>query len=345
MPALAWFGRGANTSGSGSGLTGSQSLTTALLPGVPGSSDTCQVQSGSLYAVYQVTSLAVTSTGARRITQHEIAKSVLKLNLPGAMTFDGATPTYLPTSSSGFAISGIQPVPPDPNACLSGSNVPALAAVDAAGAAYLTNVITAPSQPRSTNYTGTDCNVSAIPCVANEGAQMAASSPDLTTIAGLKQLVSTVDSNADQRVTGANQVSNWGTATDPQIIIVRGNVTIPSGYGILVVTGTATFDGASNWNGAVLVIGDGILKKSGGGGGNTQGGMLVANINCQEEAQSPQGTRATCTPLPSTQLTPGPPYIDWDGGGSANITYNSCSLNNAGTRPLFRLISFRELTY
>ena len=33
------------------------------------------------------------------------------------------------------------------------------------------------------------------------------------------------------------------------------------------------------WNGLVLVVGDGVVTKSGGGGGTTNGALLIANIN------------------------------------------------------------------
>ena len=77
-------------------------------------------------------------------------------------------------------------------------------------------------------------------------------------------------------VTGpASSLSNYGTASAPQIVYVNGDLTLTgnkTGYGILVVTGTLTVKGTVQWNGLVLVVGQGNLQMD---GTNTFTGAVV----------------------------------------------------------------------
>jgi len=52
-----------------------------------------------------------------------------------------------------------------------------------------------------------------------------------------------------------------------------------TGSGILVVTGTLTISGVMQWNGLILVIGDGSMVVNGAGNGVVYGEVFVANTH------------------------------------------------------------------
>lgn len=184
-------------------------------------------------------------------------------------------------------------------------------------------------------------------------------------------MVEGIRDQADQIVYDAADVTNWGSATSPVVVVVDNDrpknspntdpnataydgtpATIPTGYGILVIRGTAVIDGGNTWHGAVLVVGDGRLTKQGGGGGDTYGGMMVANTrwavnnNNNTKYFGDSGTNPnTGQRLPSSQTSPGPPYFDWNGGGNANIVFDSCAVNNGTRRATYGVLAYRELTY
>jgi hypothetical protein len=57
---------------------------------------------------------------------------------------------------------------------------------------------------------------------------------------------------------------------------VDGDCTLTKGAGILVVTGTLTMRGNTDFRGIILVLGKGILIRNGGGDGDIYGGITIA---------------------------------------------------------------------
>jgi hypothetical protein len=72
-------------------------------------------------------------------------------------------------------------------------------------------------------------------------------------------------------------------ATTPNglFTFVDGDVSLPSsgGKGLLVVTGTLSMSGSQAFEGLVLVLGGGVLDRSGGGNGNSLGAFVVAKFD------------------------------------------------------------------
>lgn len=70
-------------------------------------------------------------------------------------------------------------------------------------------------------------------------------------------------------------------ATDGLFTFVDGDVSLPSsgGKGLLVVTGTLYMNGSQTFDGLVLVLGGGVLDRSGGGNGTSLGAFVVARFN------------------------------------------------------------------
>lgn len=86
--------------------------------------------------------------------------------------------------------------------------------------------------------------------------------------------------NINRYYTTASQPPGYGTTSDPVLTFVDGDTDLPpgGGAGLLVVTGTLTLRGSSDFKGLILVLGDGQLLRDGGGNGNSLGSMAVARF-------------------------------------------------------------------
>ena len=95
----------------------------------------------------------------------------------------------------------------------------------------------------------------------------------------------------------------------PMFTFVDGDCTLTNGSGFLVVTGTLTMRGNTNFKGAILVLGTGVLIRNGGGDGDIYGGITVAAFN---------RTAGNFTA----------PTFNTNGGGNSTIQYDSAALKN-----------------
>jgi hypothetical protein len=113
-----------------------------------------------------------------------------------------------------------------------------------------------------------------------------------------------------------NSPSNWGNnANATGITFVDGDATFSgSGGGILIVTGKLTLHGGVDFNGLIIVTGEGGLDRRGGGNGILQGNTVIA-------------------PYKPSNLAAGflAPKYDISGGGTSDIVYNSSSVANGMT--------------
>jgi hypothetical protein len=286
----------------------------------------CQAASQTFYQVYELTALAVTPTGSRRLVQFESTTMGLP-PMPGALTFDGANPDYSNNPhSAAFSVTGN-----DAHTGCAGApvNQPAIAAFDTNSANTISGQLNRPG-----SYTGTG----GTPSVVNQSSQM---SPTLTTVDGLQALVQSITSAAGSNVYNSPAApTNLGTTANPVINVVNGDLTLgggSSGAGILVVTGTLTLSGNPSWNGIILVIGKGNVQKNGGGNGTLDGALFVANLYTDT-------SYATLIPT-GTNHAPGPPVVSWNGGGNATIQFDSCWTTKMNTSFPYKTISDRELIY
>lgn len=80
--------------------------------------------------------------------------------------------------------------------------------------------------------------------------------------------------------------------TDGLFTFVDGDVSLPSsgGKGLLVVTGTLSMNGSQTFDGLVLVLGGGVLDRSGGGNGTSLGAFVVARFNGSGDFLAPTFT-------------------------------------------------------
>lgn len=266
------------------------------------------------------------------MTQYEITQTAFP-PLPGAMIFDGPTPTYNAPNSNAFGVSGN-----DSNLGLLGNGTgcpaspgpsqPAVGGYDNTSVTTLVGDI-----PRPAKYTGSGGSPSVVNVNSNLGA--------LSTVDGLQALVNSVTAAADPaNIYNGNtsSLTNLGTGSSPVINVVNGDLTIGgglSGAGILLVTGTLTMSGNPSYTGIILVIGKGVFNKNGGGNGTMDGAILVANMN-----------NSSGTPIAlGYGNPPGSPAINWNGGGNADINYDSCAINSLSQAFPYRIVTQRELIY
>jgi Tfp pilus assembly protein PilX len=295
----------------------------------------CVAANTNYLPVYELTALAVTTSGSRRMTQYEVERTTFP-PMPGAMIFDGPNPTYGAPNSNAFGVSGTDANqgPNGGTGCGTATNEPAVGAYDNGSVTTLTGQLNRPgSYTSSTPYTAT-------PAVSNVNTQLG----PLTTVDGITNLVSSITAAAGPSNVFPNAnnstPTNMGTNAAPVINVVQGDLSLGgSGAGILLVTGTLTMSGTPSFNGLILVIGKGNVVKNGGGNGTLNGSLLVANLY----SDTPP-TYTHLIPLGSNN-PPGIPTINWNGGGNATIQYDSCWINAVTQSFPYKIVAQRELIY
>lgn len=69
-----------------------------------------------------------------------------------------------------------------------------------------------------------------------------------------------------------------GSTATPEFTFVNGNCTLDGGAGLLIVTGNLVMNGNPNFNGIILVLGNGRMERDGAGNGNILGTTYVARF-------------------------------------------------------------------
>lgn len=320
-----------------------QEIPLTLVSGGPYASCAAAQQAGQdASPVYVVTTLAVTPLGSRRVGQYEVA-SLNATAPPVALGLDGPAAVYNPVASSnntfmngtddhnGYA---------NPPGCSStGTTVPAITVGDNAGVNNITTGLAGPPD-RSAHYSG--CTNTASPCTQGTPSVVNGSSTtfsgEWSTPAQLDNMVQSLANVADVTYScgiGApcSPSGTVGTDANPQITYVNGdfNYGNASGAGVLIVTGTLSFNGNASFDGLILVIGQGAMVESGGGSGGFNGSVFLAK------------THSSTPPYPEL-TTLGTPTISWNGGGNGFIQYNSCWAKvGSGTR--YYPVATREEMY
>ena len=193
--------------------------------------------------------------------------------------------------------------------------------------------------------------VAAIPSVVDMGSDLGGTNQlsNWSTPAQLNAMASQIANAADYTYNcSINGVANagatsacsgtYGSVATPQITYINGDVTLSGGAGVLVVTGNLIISGGMQFDGLILVIGQGTMVVNGGGGTGSAiyGAVFVAQTN----------SRLSTTTPPFAQLTTGlgQPQFTWNGGGNAGIYYNSCWAN-FGNGLHYMVVASREEMY
>ena len=69
-----------------------------------------------------------------------------------------------------------------------------------------------------------------------------------------------------------------GSTATPEFTFVNGDCNLEGGAGLLIVTGNLVMNGNPNFNGIVLVLGNGYMKRDGAGNGNVLGTTYIARF-------------------------------------------------------------------
>jgi len=312
--------------------------------------------------VLEITSLAVLPNGSQKMVQYLVAS--VPITLPpflAALTLSGSQngtdPVFqAPTTNAVYAVKG------DGDQDCNGNPLPSKVAVGLYGSyqgvGNLQNAINGVKTGIPTNVNG-----------ANPQLNYTPSDPSLTpplpdvkylnafqTPSQLDAIVQTIVQNADVVLTPGSATSYTSHASDlhaatttagmslsnPVTVAVNGNLDVSDwgaggygygpGYGLLLVTGTFTYDPDTNWNGIVLVIGQGAV-------GNTQHGGYNMIIGATFVAKTRD---ASGNLLPDPNL--GGASVSFDPPMQGNgIRYSSCWIQKAQPTSSYRILSFHEI--
>lgn len=118
--------------------------------------------------------------------------------------------------------------------------------------------------------------------------------------------------------TQADVTGGFGTSSAPLTTFIDNYggaaVNLGSGYqgcGLLIVTGPLITQGNTDFEGLILVLGNGTFNRNGNGNGHIDGGIIVANFD-------PNGTGGF-----------GNPVFSVNGGGNSDVRYNSDAIRKA----------------
>ena len=275
--------------------------------------------------VYVLTALAVTPSGSRRMVQVEVGQDTFQFTAPSALTIDGSGNSFTTGTSAGFGVNGNDT--PGCGVTTTGANVPAIGVPSTTEQGTVISQIASAVNNNKKKEGQYQSGTNTTPDVLNVSSLLPTT---MQSSSSLQDLMSTIKGDVTQPVINGiktpatdSSFTSPGTAANPQIIYVNGDLTLSgnfTGYGILVVTGTFTAKGSTQWNGLVFVVGKGIYVDKGTNSYN--GAMIVAN---------------------TTGTTLGATSMDVSGGGNGGVQYSSGCIAQATTLTTYHVISMREL--
>jgi len=272
-------------------------------------------------------------------------------SFPAALTLDGNGVTFRgPSAAAAYSVTGVDPCNPPsppglPNAVPAiGYSNPAdygsiFARANLHPNSYPGFPLTNPPPPPG--YTATT------PSVANVTLRQSWQTP-----ATLDAAMQDVEKSADVVINGSatgtdiSHLAPTMSAANPMTIVVNGNLSLNgwhhAGFGLLLVTGTLTYDPDASWNGIVLVVGQGIFISANSGYGGLNGAVFVATTRDSSGYLLPPGTSlgSACFGSQSSCTGFGGGFGSTPGFG---IIYNSCSISSAQGPLTYKVLSFREI--
>jgi hypothetical protein len=262
----------------------------------------------------EITALASTGNGSQRMLQYVVAPITYNLTFPAALTLIGpAGPNAIFTGPGASLTETGTDTATASCATTSGAALPGIGVGGGADLSMITGTNISPTPP-------------------GPGATLVSLPSNLQTAGGLETLIQTIEANADKVSHAADGPQNETvlpalmSAATPMTVVVDNDLDLShwrgTGYGILLVTGTLTYNGSSTWNGLVLAIGKGQVVSTSDTGGGIYGAALIAQTR-------PAGVLGT----PS-----------WIAPGGTTISYSSCWANLVQPPIAYKILSFRELT-
>jgi hypothetical protein len=292
----------------------------------------------------EVTSLAALPDGSQKLMQYVVAPTSPNLNFVPPGSPGQSFPAALTLVGNNVQFQG----PTDPNSSFGISGNDQCGPTNAVSAIGYTNSqdlqqIESGTSPNQSSYPGAGKTT---PSVAN----IAALPPNLQTPSGLDALVQTITQGADKVLGPPPPGGPAGSfdetmlpktsAGNPATVVVNGDFDLGSGFsgfGLLVITGTFTYDADTSWNGIILVIGKGqvIASQIGNMTGKLNGAVLIAQTRDPSTGQL----------LPDPNLGPAS-YSNANSGASNGwgIYYNTCSIKNAQQPFTYKILSYHQLS-
>ena len=298
----------------------------------------------------EVTAFAYQSNTSKRIVQYvvapysaqySLASLSLTQTLAAGLTLAGNGVRYVGPDSSTWQVNGNDPT--TGRTCAT----PALPPVYAIG---ITNPsdqgpIQASASDEAASYTGA---APPPPAAATPSVGVVTLPSNLQTPSQVESIIQTISLGADVVLIpapGQTSVScsalptgsNGMSAANPMTVVVNGNLDLTNwhnvGYGLLLVTGTLTYDPDASWEGVVLVMGKGVVTGSRMGNGGFDGAMLVA--------QSRDPVSGAVLPDPNL----GASSVTFASNmGGFGIRFNSCMIQQAFSPTKYKILSFREIS-
>jgi hypothetical protein len=299
--------------------------------------------------VLEITSFAILPNGSQKLLQYLVTPSPIQLppflaalTLSGSAGSGGAT-FQAPTKNLSYVVKG------DNQDC-SGNPTPqgavhAIGVLNAADALSGSSVLNGIQPGSKTQYTGSS---SPAPDV-----QPVSFPANLQSPSQLDALAQSIAQNADAVITPSppSTPPYLGTATGADLtplgmksgnlltVVVNGNLDISNwnsdGYGLLLVTGKFTYDPDTNWNGIILVIGQGTVR-------NLQNGQFKQINGAMLVAKTRDATGTLLSDPPAGGLGGASVKFDDDMQGNG-IRYSSCWIQKAQPTASYRILSFREI--
>ncbi len=124
-----------------------------------------------------------------------------------------------------------------------------------------------------------------------------------------------------------------------RIIFAEGDFTLApgdSGAGLLWTTGRLTVNGPTDWNGIIMVVGEGEFIRSGSGTGEIWGATMVADIAGPDNIY---GTVDDCT---GGSAGFAPAVFDESGGGKGHTVYCNADVLAATPMGRYAVVEFRQ---
>jgi hypothetical protein len=307
--------------------------------------------------VLEITALAVLPNGSQKLVQYLAAPAPITLPpLLAALTLSDSASNpatfHAPAGNSSYSVQG------NNYDCSGNPSITPAPAYPAIGVFTTADTLSTgpviggiPSTPPSvrTSYTGSG----AAPDVENIAASFP---PNLLIPANLDALAQTIIQNADVVITpgptqspicpstptlppytacGAQLTPLGMSPSNILTVVVQGNLDISNwsndGYGLLLVTGTFTYDPDTTWNGIVFVVGQGIVNGNHLQYKQINGAMFVAK------------TRDGSNHVLAGSNLGGASVSFTDTMQGYGIRYSNCWIQKATPTGNYKILSFHEI--
>jgi hypothetical protein len=296
--------------------------------------------------VFEITSLAALPNGSEKMVQYlVVANSNILIPFPAAVTLLGNNVDYTGPNSTTWFINGNDTI--NLGSCNAGGPVYAVGYYNSSDSSQ-SNIDQGTFTGHAANYTGYGGttpnlgNISGwIPATLQKPSQLDALATSITQIA---------DVVIPGPATGANLPTTM-SPTNLMTVVVNGDLDLTNwhntGYGLLLVTGTITYDPDASWYGAVLLIGQGSMVGSRAGSGRFVGGMFLAKTrdasgNLVPDPNLPSNSGSGYTPPDPRSYGSNIEFGATMGG--AGVYYSSCWIKAAMPAGNYSVLAFHEIS-